>query len=320
MKIVVADPNLVPQRERLEAAAPAGSQFRWLTDGVPYEELRDAEVFVGGFFTADMGQAAPRLRLIHVGGAGTERIDFAALPAGVQVANTFHHEQSIAEYVAGAAVMLRRGFLAQDRALREGIWTTPLYDHALPQPPTLAGSRIGFAGFGHIGACSWKLLRAFGCTAAAVTGSGRVPDDAGLTWAGDSTQLDRLMRESDIVVVSAPLDERTRGMIGAAQLAELGSDGVLINVGRGPLVAERALYEALAGGVIKAAAIDVWYHYPSGESPCAPSKLPFAELPNVLMTPHSSGLTRDTFAGRADDIAANIARLQDGRPLLNVVR
>lgn len=82
---------------------------------------------------------------------------------------------------------------------------------------------------------------------------------------------------------------------------------------------ERALYDALADGVIKGAAIDVWYRYPVDGIGCEPSVLPFAELPNVLMTPHSSGVTRDTFAGRADDVAANIARLGRGEPLRNLV-
>lgn len=90
--------------------------------------------------------------------------------------------------------------------------------------------------------------------------------------------------------------------------------------GRGPLVQGQALYDALAAGVIRAAAIDVWYRYPAGDAVSAPSELPFAELPNVLMTPHSSGVTRDTFIGRVDDIAANIARLERGEPLQNVVR
>ncbi|MDY6997128.1 MAG: 2-hydroxyacid dehydrogenase [Actinomycetota bacterium] len=316
--VVVADRNLAPHRDRLERLVP-GARFTWLTDGVPYDELRDADVFVGSFFTADMVQAAPKLKLIHVAGAGTDRIDFPALPPDIQVANTFHHERSIAEYVVGAAVMLCRGFLNQDRALRDGIWATSVYDTALPQSPTLGDARIGFVGFGHIGSCSWNLLRPFGCSAAAVTGSGRVADDTGLDWVGDTAQLDRLLGECDVAVVSAPLNEHTEGLIGAAQLAALGPAGVLINVGRGPLVAERALYDALAGGVIKAAAIDVWYHYPSGDGRGAPSELPFAELPNVLMTPHSSGVTTDTFAGRADDIGANISRLRRGEPLHNLV-
>ena len=319
MRVVVADGNLLPHRDRLQAQAPPGARFVWLTDGVPYDELREAEVFIGSFFTADMVRAAPKLRLIHVAGAGTDRIDFAAIPPEVQVANTFHHERSIAEYVAGAAVMLRRGFLTHDRALRDGVWATSVYDRSLPQPPVLGDARIGFVGFGHIGLSSWKLLRAFGCSAAAVTGSGRAADDTGLDWVGDTTQLGRLLSECDVAVVSAPLNEHTEGMIGAAQLAALGADGVLINVARGPLVVERALYDALAGGVIKAAAIDVWYRYPTGEGPCAPSEFPFHELPNVLMTPHSSGITTDTFTGRVDDVGANISRLARGEELQNVV-
>jgi phosphoglycerate dehydrogenase-like enzyme len=108
-------------------------------------------------------------------------------------------------------------------------------------------------------------------------------------------------------------------MIGDKQLSLLGADGVLINVGRGPLVQEQALNDALAAKVIRAAAIDVWYRYPSDGGESAPSNLPFADLPNILMTPHSSGVTRDTFAGRADEIADNIARLQRGEQLRNVV-
>ena len=79
-------------------------------------------------------------------------------------------------------------------------------------------------------------------------------------------------------------------MIGADQLRALGPDGVLINVGRGPLVDERALFDALRDSDIRAAAIDVWYQYPAGPGErAAPATLPFAQLANVLMTPHSSG-------------------------------
>jgi phosphoglycerate dehydrogenase-like enzyme len=315
MKIVVADANLVPHRERFEAALPPGAEVSWQ---VSPDTLRDADVYVGSRFTAEMAETAEKLRLIHVAGAGTDKVEFEALSPDVVVANTFHHERSIAEYVVAAAVMLRRDFLAQDRQLRSGVWATSVYDASIPQAATLGDARVGFVGFGHIGRCGWNLFRAFGCRGAAVTGSGRVAE-CGLEWAGATSELDRLLTECDVAVVSAPLNEQTEGMIGAAQLRALGADGVLINVGRGPLVQERALYDALAGGVIRAAAIDVWYRYPSGEGVCAPSDLPFAELPNVLMTPHSSGVTRDTFMGRADDVAANIGRLQRGEPLQNVV-
>jgi phosphoglycerate dehydrogenase-like enzyme len=318
MKIVVADANLLPHRERFEALLPTGSHAYWHTDGVSPTELRGAEVYVGSRFTSEMAQAAEKLRLIHVAAAGTDKVDLDAVPPEVVVANTFHHERSIAEYVVAAAVMLHRDFLAQDRQLRRGVWATSVYDASIPQSRTLGEARIGFVGFGHIGRCAWNLFRAFGCTGAAVTGSGRV-DECGLAWAGDTGELDRLLEECDVAVVSAPLNEQTEGMIGVAQLRALGSDGVLINVGRGPLVQERALYDALAAGVIRAAAIDVWYRYPSAAGVRPPSDLPFADLPNLMMTPHSSGVTRDTFSGRVDDVAANIARLQRGEPLRNIV-
>ena len=121
-------------------------------------------------------------------------------------------------------------------------------------------------------------------------------------------------------MVSAPLNEHTEGMIGADQLRALGRDGVLINVGRGPLVAgagpvRRAGARASSGPPRSTSGIATRRRDGVG----APSELPFAELPNLLMTPHSSGVTRDTFTGRVDDIAANIGRLQRGEPLKNVV-
>lgn len=323
MKVFVAERNLVPHRGRFEAALPAEVKVHWGGGDVGFDRLRDTEVFVGGRFTAEMAAVAEKLRLVHVAGAGTDRVDFAALGADVLVANTFHHERSIAEFALAAAVMLRRGFLAQDRALRNGVWASSVYDDTLTQPPTLHGAMVGFVGFGHIGRQSWKLLRALGCEGAAVTGSGRVRDDEGLSWAGDVSRLDELARISDVLVVSASLTPQTAGMIGRNQLGALGPGGVLVNVGRGPLVDENALYDALLTGRVGAAAIDVWYRYPDATGKgavCAPSELPFAELPNVLMTPHASGITADTFKGRSDDIAANIGRLVRNEPLHNIVQ
>src|SRR5215208_5939243 len=200
MKIVVADANLVPHRERFEAAVPPGSKVSWQVDG----ELRDADVYVGSRFTAEMAKFAQKLRLIHVAGAGTDKVEFEVLRPDVLVANTFRHERSIAEYVVATAVLLRRDFLVQDRQLRRNVWATSVYDTSIPQASTLGDAHIGFVGFGHIGRCAWNLLRAFGCTGSAVTGSGRVPE-CGLAWASDAVQLDRLLRECDVAVVSAPL-------------------------------------------------------------------------------------------------------------------
>jgi phosphoglycerate dehydrogenase-like enzyme len=93
----------------------------------------------------------------------------------------------------------------------------------------------------------------------------------------------------------------------------------LINLGCGPVVQEHALFTALSARTIAGAAIDVWYADPGSDGHAAPSTLPFRELPNVIMTPHSSGIATQTSLGRALDIADNICRLDRGEPLRNVV-
>ena len=108
-------------------------------------------------------------------------------------------------------------------------------------------------------------------------------------------------------------------MIGARQLALMKRSAVLINVARGEVVDEDALYEALAGGTIAGAALDVWYRYPAAPGPTLPSRRPFHELSNVLMTPHVSGRTEGMLEARAAVIAGNIARIARGEAPVNLV-
>ncbi|MEE2057117.1 2-hydroxyacid dehydrogenase [Rhodococcus artemisiae] len=322
MKIVVGERNLAPHRDLFLSLLPAGVAVSWhetFDEDSIVADLPDADVYVGGRVTPAMARVGHRLRLVHTAGAGTDKVSFADLPAGTDVANTFHHEDSIAEYVAAATVLLRRNLLVQDGALREGKWATSVYRPELPQPRTMRGATVGYVGFGHIGRRCADLFGAMGARGCAVTGSGRVADATGLEWHADTTELDRLMTESDVVVVSAPLTDRTAGMIGAGELDRLGPEGVLVNVGRGPLVQERPLFEALRDNRIAGAAVDVWYRYPEGGDAQAPADLPFHTLSTVLMTPHTSGVTHDTFVGRVRDITDNIRRLDAGEPLDRVV-
>ena len=98
------------------------------------------------------------------------------------------------------------------------------------------------------------------------------------------------------------------------------SDGVILNVGRGPVIDEQALFDALQSGAIGGAIIDTWYRYPSGkdQSPM-PGNLPFESLPNVTMTPHMSGWTEGTIKRRKQTIAENVGRLARGEHLVNAV-
>jgi phosphoglycerate dehydrogenase-like enzyme len=320
LRVVVAEPNLAPHRDRFAAALPVDTEVCWherFDESALLPDLRTAHVYVGARFTPALGEVAENLALVHVTGAGYDGIDQAALPSGVVVANTFHHEASIAEYVVAATVLLRRGLLEQDRALRQGHWASSVYEDR-PQPAALAGATVGIVGFGHIGAQVWRAMQAFGVRGIAV--SRHTPSlDSGLAWSGTLDDLDQLLAESDVVVLCLPLVPQTRGLIGADQLARMRADAVLVNVSRGPLVDEDALFTALHERSIGGAVLDVWYSYPTAGSTQAPSTRPFGDLANVLLTPHISGVTRQTFEQRVDDITANIRRLAEGQPLQNVV-
>ncbi|GAB2685865.1 2-hydroxyacid dehydrogenase [Saccharopolyspora gloriosae] len=323
LNVVIADTNLLPLRAEIEADLPAGTRVSW-PDRQDAEAMRaavaDADVYVSGNLPEDLAKAGERLKLVHAAGAGTDGIAVRALPRGAVVANTFHHEKSIAEYVVAASTMVRRDFHGQDAALRAGRWETPVYSGRAPWVNALTGATIGFVGFGHIGKITWQRFRAFEAQGVAVTRRGEVDAAAeGLEWTSTISDLGALLEISDVVVLSTPLTPETTGLIGAAELARMRETAVLVNVGRGPIVDERALYDALRDGVIGGAAIDVWYDYPVPGEVKHPSSLPFHELGNVLMTPHSSGLTRQTFAGRSADIVANIRRLAAGEQLRNVV-
>lgn len=324
LSVVVADTNLLPHRALLEQASPAGTRFTWLDrfdESAVASALPGADVLVGAKFTHGLTDAADSLQLVHVAGAGYDGIDLEALPAGVRVANTFHHEGSIAEHIVATTIVLRRQILQQDRALRADRWATPVYEQGRAQLSSLEEATIGFVGFGHIGQRTWQAYRALGARARVVSRSGRVPDDVAgdLVSVAQLDGLDELLEESDIVVLCLPLDDSTRDLIDAGQLKRMRDDALLVNVSRGPVVNQASLFDALRENRIGGAVLDTWYTYPTDGSTARPAEQPFETLDNIIMTPHSSGVTAQTFQGRARDIAANLARLAEGAALDRVV-
>lgn len=283
--------------------------------------LAEADAMIAMRFTADT-PAMPRLRLLQLPGAGFDQIDFDAVPPGCAVCNVFEHEIGIAEYVCVAMLEWATGFARMDANLRRGDWGDSLFVDG-PVHGELFGRTVGIVGYGHIGREVARRARAFGMRVIAAT---RTPRDDDLV--DEMMGLDRLgdlLGAADFVVLAVPLVPATRGLLGAAEFAAMKDGGVLINVGRGAVVDEDALYAALRDRVIGGAAIDVWYRYPDhpgdhpGDHPVMPSRHPFQDLDNVYMTPHASGWTDGLLARRARAIAANLDRFARGEPLLNLL-
>ena len=285
------------------------------------DKLAEVDVLVTMAFTPAMAAAARRLKLVQVPGAGLERIDRAALPAGARLANAYGHEVGIAEYVLGAMLTLTRDFVRLDAALRGGVWHSQwAVGTAPPRPwPELAGQTLGIVGYGRIGQALARRARAFDMDICAIRRQVSDPSRDGLTLLGGLEILDEVLRRADYLAITVPATAATRGLIGETQLATMKRTAVLVNVARAEIVDERALYEALARRTIAAAALDVWYCYPTDASPTRPARLPFHELPNVLMTPHVSGWTEGMLRARVRLIADNIRRVARGEAPNNLV-
>ena len=324
MRILVTEP-IISRFEPELRSQDAG--YQWImaagwSDQEILAAMPDVDVLVCSGMTTEMANAAELLKLVHVAGAGYDRIPLHALPDSVQVANTFHHGRGIAEHVIMVALMLARRAIATDRDMRSGVWRNIVNDDAVPFHGILQGQTVGLLGLGGIGAEVAKLARGMGMHVQAVRQNprGALPADVTLDWVGGMDELAQLLQTSDILVVAIPLNDQTRGLVDAAALGLMKPTTVIINVARGAIIDEAALYDALRNGRIAGAGLDVWWANPNDAGNPSASKFPFAELENVVLTPHSSGHASITFENRAKDIAANIDNLANGRPLINVVK
>jgi phosphoglycerate dehydrogenase-like enzyme len=279
--------------------------------------LPGADALISARFSPALASAADSLRLILTPGAGTNGIDFAAVPERTTVCNVFGHERGIAEYVFTTMGMLNRDYPGMDRRLREGDWR----DHLGMPLPELQGKTVAIVGLGRIGA---EVARWASFMRMNVIGVARDPSSASARASGierivSLDDLQTILPEADFLVLAVPLTVETTGLIGERELSSMKQTAFLINVARGEVVDEAAFYAALKERSIAGAAIDVWYRYPDGDQLVLPGNLPFHELPNVVMTPHIAGATENTFSYRWATINENLRRLRDGEPLLNVV-
>ncbi|MGC8835584.1 MAG: 2-hydroxyacid dehydrogenase [Infirmifilum sp.] len=282
--------------------------------GDVFEDIEKAEVAIAFRIPKEVALKAEKLRFIQVPAAGADGIDLELFARqGVIVASSKGcNARAVAEHAFALLLALAKRVVEQDAEMKKGGWRSHTEENFLYD---IEGSTLAIIGYGEIGREVAKLGRAFGMRVLAVKKT-PVNDPYTDLVVGPSETLS-ILAQADFVVVALPLTQETVGFIGERELRAMKKTSFLINVARGHVVNEEALYKALTEGWISGAGIDVWWRYPPEEG--WPSKLGIHKLPNVIATTHKAGWTRRARESCLRFAVENVARFIRGEKPLNVI-
>jgi phosphoglycerate dehydrogenase-like enzyme len=296
-RVVVTAPLPPELRHVLAESLDGVAEIAYVADGAAATPADAVVGWLGGDEADGLGALQPGT-LVQLLSAGVEHVPFERLPAEVLVAaNAGGYADAMAEHVLAMALALMKRLPQNHAAMRRGE-----FDDETPNA-TLRGSVVGVLGWGGIGQASARLFQALGARIEPY----RRGDD-----------LDAVLASADVLVISLPLTRATRGLIGARELGLMKPAAILVNVGRGAIVDEDALYAHLRANPAFSAGIDTWWDEPPAGEPFAP-RLPFLDLPNVLGSPHNSGTTAESLADATRRAAENVARHLRGEPPQHVI-
>ena len=286
--------------------------------GASAELLANAEgceVYLGAGVQREFFEIAqPTLRWVHTGSAGVGAALFREMvESDVVLTNSAGvHAPPMAETVLGMMIYFARGFDFAVRDQQKGHWDQTAFGTTASPVMELSGATLGIIGYGGVGRAIAQKARAFDMRVIATRLKGEGSDD-GTEIVTGRAGLERVLRESDVVVITIPATKETNKLIGPAELAMLKPSAILINVARGNIIDEQALIEVLRAKRIRGAGLDVFEQEP------LPDDSPLWKLENVLILPHVSATTPRFWERQADLILSNFERYLKGEPLLNVV-
>lgn len=280
-------------------------------------ELRDTEVLIAWSLRGDQFKAAKKLKWIHSTAAAVHALISPELVASdVVVTNARSvHGPVVAEHAIALMFALAKRLPSAFRHQQAREWAQTEMWNEEPRPRELAGGTLGTIGYGAIGREVATKAIALGMTVLAVRrnpGADQTPAASDVRVFG-SDDLNLVLSQCEFVVLAAPLTAETTGMIGPAQFEAMRRDAYLINVGRGALVDETALLHALETGKLGGAALDVFLQEP------LPADSPLWTAPNLLITPHSAGLTTRMWERHYAAFSANLRRYLGGEPVVDTV-
>ncbi|HEX8633241.1 MAG TPA: D-2-hydroxyacid dehydrogenase [Pyrinomonadaceae bacterium] len=306
-RIVFLDRNTLTADVRPPAFAHEWREYAQTRPSEVVERLAGASIAIVNKVRIGDAELArlPALKLIAVAATGTDNLDLKSCrERGVSVSNVRGYAtHTLPEHVLMLILALRRNLLSYRSDLRVGAWQRAEQFCLLTHPiRDLHGSTLGIIGHGALGRAVEHLARALGMHTLVAERKGAAVARAG------RTPFAEVLRESDILTLHTPLNDETRNLIGAAELARMRPTALLINCARGGVVDEAALVEALRAGVIAGAGVDVL----SGEPPREGNALLELDLPNLIVTPHVAWASLQAMQSLADQLIDNIEAFVGG--------
>lgn len=279
------------------------------------KNLIEAEIVLTWILKPEQFKAAKKLRWIHSPAAAVHQLMFPELVNSEVILTNGReiHGPIVAEHVIALIFALAKGLHYAARFQAQHIWAQELLWKGSGRPREIAGATLGLVGLGSIGRAVAKSAASLNMNVIATREHLEREKPEGVGRVFSTGQLGELLSQSDYVVLAAPVTAETRGLIGAEQLAKMKSSACLINVGRGTLIDESALVNALREKKIAAAALDVFQREP------LPAESPLWDLENVLITPHTGGLAEKSWERQYELFTENLRRYFVGRPLLDTV-
>ena len=309
--VVIANPGLAL---RIPEKLPSGIDLVMSSErDVVAQAIPEAEVIANSAFGGEPFRSlfphARKVKWVHSLSAGVENIltpELIASPVPLTNGRGVFRA-SLAEFAVAAMLFFSKDLRRMVRSQEAGRWDQFDVD-------MLAGATLGIVGYGEIGVATAQLARAFGIKVLALRRKPALShNDPNVDAVFEPARILELLAESDYVLVAAPNTPETRGMIGEPELSSMKPTAVIINVGRGPVIVETALVEALRNKRIRGAALDVFDHEP------LPAGHPFYSLDNVLLSPHTADHTVGWVELAVDLFVENMRLYQSGQPLKNVV-
>jgi phosphoglycerate dehydrogenase-like enzyme len=299
--------------EGLRREFPSHTFLHAMNDADAERQIGPAEVAFSAQVSRTQLAAAPLLRWIHSPAAGVGGMLFPeTIERPVTITNSRGMSaETMAEHVLAVALALFRRLPMAFESQQRCEWAQDTI--GLAGNRSIAGARVLVIGLGAIGAAAARRLAALGAIVTGIRRNVSAPPVDGVSEVLAPERLHDLLPAADVVIVSAPHTRQTRHLIGSRELEAMSPTAILINVSRGQLIDEAALAEALRHRRIEAAALDVFEHEP------LPVESPLWALPNVLITPHTSGFRPDHWDAAVAIFAENLRRYESGRELINVV-